>query len=149
MSLGDTRPFLFQSGYSLLNHHRWDSWVTRSKISYGLIEAQPIPCTPAWDNQVHALAVHPSPNFQHLSSDPHLQSGRWSVVELFCINKQRVKPVVDVRRSSKFDSVWGGLHHWGYTRESWTPSASWFSWFIPNTKTIRWNLGLTLRPHFL
>ena len=27
--------------------------------------------------------------------------------------------------------------------ESWTPSASWFSWFPPNTNTIRRNLGPT------
>ena len=34
------------------------------------------------------------------------------------------------------------LHHWVYTRECWTHPASYFSCFIPNIKTTRWNLGL-------
>ena len=33
---GDTRPCLFQSGYSPLNHHKRDSQITRTKISYSL-----------------------------------------------------------------------------------------------------------------
>ena len=58
--------------------------------------------------------------------------------------------IVDVWRNSKCDSVFGeGFHHWGYTGESWTPPASWFSWFKPNANTRRWNLGLNPRPHFL
>ena len=58
--------------------------------------------------------------------------------------------IVDVWRNSKCDSVFGeGFHHWGYTGESWTPPASWFSWFKPNVNTRRWNLGLNPRPHFL
>ena len=58
--------------------------------------------------------------------------------------------IVDVWRNSKCDSVFGeGFHHWGYIGESWTPPASWFSWFKPNANTRRWNLGLNPRPHFL
>ena len=36
--------------------------------------------------------------------------------------------------------VWGAFHHWRYIRRSW------LTWY---TKTTRWNLGLTPRPHSL
>ena len=57
--------------------------------------------------------------------------------------------IVDVWQNFIYDSVWRGFHHWGYTRESWTPPASWLFCFTPNTNAIRRNLGLTPRPHFL
>ena len=48
-------------------------------------------------------------------------------------------------------TVWEGFHHWGYTRESWTPPP--LSCLILGTptkqKTIQWNLGLTPHLHFL
>ena len=40
--------------------------VTRSKISYSLVKAQSLPCTPACGYQFHALEVLPPPNLQHL-----------------------------------------------------------------------------------
>ena len=46
-----------------MSHHKWDSQITRSKISYGLIEPQPLHCAPACSYKFHALAVHPSPKF--------------------------------------------------------------------------------------
>ena len=50
------------------NHHKQDSKITRSKISYNLIEPQPLPCTTACDYEFHALAVHPLPTFTSHSS---------------------------------------------------------------------------------
>ena len=109
-------------------------------------------------NCMHLQSTH-TPHFQRLQSDPHFGSGRRSVVELFCRNSLPVKAVGCFLRgapslmfnwNSKCDSVWGeGFHHWGYTEESWTPLASWFSWFTQNTNTWRWILGLIPRPHFL
>ena len=52
---------LFQFGYSQSTHHKRDSQITRSKISYSLIERQPVPCTTTCGNKFHALAVHPHP----------------------------------------------------------------------------------------
>ena len=58
--------------------------------------------------------------------------------------------IVDGWQNSKCDYVWRkGFHHWGYTDEPWIPPGSYFSWFISNTNTRRWNFGLTPRPHFL
>ena len=56
-------PDLFPSSYSQSNHHKRDSHITRSKISYSLIESQPFPCTPACDHEFHAFAFHPHPTF--------------------------------------------------------------------------------------
>ena len=50
------------------NHHKQDSKITRSKISYNLIEPQPLPCTTACCYEFHALAVHPLPTFTSHSS---------------------------------------------------------------------------------
>ena len=47
------------------------------------------------------------------------------------------------------NSILGGFHHWGYTRESSTAPASLSSWFTPNTNTIRCNLRPTPRSHLL
>ena len=123
-----------------------------------MIEPRPPPCTPACGYQFHAIAVHPPPNLQYPQPDPHLESDWRSVMELFCGNKHCVKPVVkpflhrssvvDVWQNSKCDFLWGALCHWGYTREFWTHYASWFPWFTPNTRTIRWNVGLTPRIFF-
>ena len=54
---------LFQSGYSQSNHHKRDSYITRSKISYSLVESQPLPCTPGCGHEFHALAFHSHPTF--------------------------------------------------------------------------------------
>ena len=35
-----------------------DYHITRSKISYSLIEPQPLPSTPAYSHEFHALAFH-------------------------------------------------------------------------------------------
>ena len=56
-------PGLFQSGYSQSNHHKRDSQITRSKISYSLVEPQPLLCTPSCGYEFHALATHPHPTF--------------------------------------------------------------------------------------
>ena len=37
--------------------------TTRSKISYSLIEPQPLPCTPACGHEFHALAFQSHPTF--------------------------------------------------------------------------------------
>ena len=42
-----------------IESHKPDSQITKSKISYSLIEPQPLPCTPACGYKFHALAVHP------------------------------------------------------------------------------------------
>ena len=52
-----------QSGYSQSNYRKWDSQITRSYITYGLIEPQPLPCKPACSYEFHALAVYPHPTF--------------------------------------------------------------------------------------
>ena len=54
-------PGLFQFGYSQSNHRKGDSQVTRSKISYSLIQALLLPCAPACGYELRALAVHPHP----------------------------------------------------------------------------------------
>ena len=61
--LRDTRAWSFPSGYSRLNHHKRHSNITRSKISYSLIESQPLSCTPAFGHEFHAPAFHPHPAF--------------------------------------------------------------------------------------
>ena len=60
--LEDTRAWSFSIWYYQLNH-KWDSCITRSKISYSLIEPQPLPSTPAFGHEFHALAFHPHPTF--------------------------------------------------------------------------------------
>ena len=62
-SLGDTRAWSFSIRYSQSKHHKWDFHITRSKISYSLIEPQPLPSTPACGHEFHALAFHPHPTF--------------------------------------------------------------------------------------
>ena len=111
----DTRSCLFQSGYSHLDHHRWDSQIARTKTSYCLIEPQPLPCTPAFCCQFHAFVVHPLPKF----TAPLVRSTfrTWSEVcsgtflwkqstcyshRLFSVRSS----IVDVWQNSKCDSVW-------------------------------------------
>ena len=60
----DPGPFHF--GYSQSTLHEQDSQITRSKISYSLIEPHPLPCTTACGYAFHALAVHPQPNSLHI-----------------------------------------------------------------------------------
>ena len=60
--LEDTRAWSFSIWYYQLNH-KWDSCITRSKISCSLIEPQPLPSTPAFGHEFHALAFHPHPTF--------------------------------------------------------------------------------------
>ena len=53
-----------QSGYSQLNHHKQDSQITRTKISYtlySLIEPQPHSYTPACCFHFDTTAVHTPP----------------------------------------------------------------------------------------
>ena len=123
------KPGLFQSRYYWSNHQKWDSQITRSKISYNLIEPQPLPCRPAQRQEFHALAFHPRPHLQHHWSDKHLEFDQRSVVELLCGNSQLGKAVgcFHKRGTSLIlgNSVLGErFHHWGYTRESLTSSAS-------------------------
>ena len=110
-------PGLFQSRFYWSNHHKWDSQIARSTISYNLIEPQPLPCTPSCGHKLHALSFQPHLTLQHHWLDPHLQSDRRSVVELFCGNSQRVKAVGCFRRRAPSlmhgNSVLGEcFHHW-------------------------------------
>ena len=88
--VGDTRAWFFLIRYSQSNHHKWDFYITRSKISYSLIEPQPPPSTLAYAlNSMHLHSTH-TPLLQHLWSDPHLKSNPRPVVEFFLGNSQRV-----------------------------------------------------------
>ena len=73
-------PDLFPSGYSRSNHHKRDSHITRSKISYSLIESQPLSCTPACGHEFHALAFHPHPTF----TTPLVGSAYWIRSKVCC-----------------------------------------------------------------
>ena len=96
------------------------------------------------------------PHSQHLQSDSHLQSSQRSLVEPFCRNSQHVKAVGCFRRgtlSLMFDRILSATLRWRFLppelhRGILTPP-SYFSWFTPNTNTIRCNLGLTPLFHFL
>ena len=48
---------------------------------------------------MHLQPTH-TPHSQRLQSDPHLESGRKSVVELFCGNSLRVKAIGYFRREA-------------------------------------------------
>ena len=83
---------------------------------------------PVARNSMHLHFTHTS-HLQLHWSDPHLESDGRSVVELFCGNSQRVKAVGCFCWRAPLlilgSSVLGeGFHHWGYKRESLTPSAS-------------------------
>ena len=54
---------LFDFIFKLLIYHKWDSPITKSKISYSLIDPQPLPCIPACGDEFRALAFHPHPTF--------------------------------------------------------------------------------------
>ena len=56
--LGDTRAWSFSIQYAGSNHHKWDYHITRSKISFSLIEPQPFTFTPTHGHEFHALAFH-------------------------------------------------------------------------------------------
>ena len=58
-------------------------------------------------NSMHLQSTH-NPHLQHLQSDPHLESDRGSVVELFCRSSLRIKAVSCFRRgvpSLMFDGI--------------------------------------------
>ena len=67
---------LFQSGYSLSTHLKRDSQITRSKISYSLIEPQSFPCTTACGYKFQAFAIHPPPTFTPHSCSPAFVGSR-------------------------------------------------------------------------
>ena len=92
--------------------------------------------------------IPPTPPYlQHLWSDLHLESDWRSMVELLA----RLGRWLFSQRSTVVE-VWQlflrRFHHWAYTRESWIPPASQFSWFTPITITIRCNLEPISRSHF-
>ena len=69
------------------------------------MKPQPLPCTPAYDYEFHAPAVHPyppppPPHLRRLQLDPHLESARKSGVGSLCGNSQRVKAVGCFRRGA-------------------------------------------------
>ena len=72
-------PDLFPSGYSQSNHHKRDFHIARGKISYSLIESQPLPCTPTYGHELHALAFHSHPTF----TTPLLGSDFWIRSEVY------------------------------------------------------------------
>ena len=107
-------PDIYQFSYSHLNHHKRDCQITRSKISYSLIEPQPHPCTPACGYEFHALAVYPHRTFTAplVGSAFGIRSEHCGGT--FCRNSQRVKAidcfvqkssVIDVCQNAKYDSV--------------------------------------------
>ena len=82
--------------------------IARSKISYILIEPQPLLCTPTCGCEFHSLVVHPHPTF----AAPAVRSGYGIrlefVVELFCGNSLHVRAVGYFHRgapSLMFDKV--------------------------------------------
>ena len=90
LGLGDTRAWSFSVWYSQLNHHKRDSHITRSKISYSVIEPQLLPLhQPMTMNSMHLHSMH-IPLLQHLWSNLHLKSDQSSVGEFFGTNSQRV-----------------------------------------------------------
>ena len=116
----------YKSLYSQSNHHKRDSHITRSKISFSLIEPQPLPSSPAYGHEFHALAFHPHPTF----AEPLVGSAFkiWSdVCGGVFLRKQLVWAVGSLRRGPPSlifgNCVLGGFHHWNYTRESWTPAS--------------------------
>ena len=145
---------IYKDGYSQSNH----SQITRSKNFYSLIQPLPLPCT---CHQFYALALQPppppSPTHHHpfKFTVPLSRIHIWNQVgslwwSFFGRNSQSVKSIGCFSRGAPWlmsdgilsvilwDSVWGGFHHWGYIRESWTPPVPWFYWFTPKTKTIGW-----------
>ena len=78
--LEDTRAWSFSIWYYQLNH-KWDSHITRSKISYSLIEPQPLLLhQPMAMSSMHLHSTH-TPLLQHLWLDLHLKSDWMSVLE--------------------------------------------------------------------
>ena len=61
--LGDTQAWSFSIQYSLSNHHKQDSHITRSKISHSFIESQPLVSKPAYSHEFQTLAFHPYSTF--------------------------------------------------------------------------------------
>ena len=85
-----------------------DYHITRSKISYSLIEPQPLPSTPAYGHEFHAVAFHPHPTF----TAPLVGSA---------FKIRSVCGGVFLWRAPSLmfgNSVLGALHHWNYTWES-------------------------------
>ena len=98
---------LFQSDHSQLNHHKRDSQITRSKISYRLMEPQSLPRT-SCGYEFNALAVYTHHSAKHVQLDPSLESDRKSAEELFCRSSQGVKTEGCFRRGAlllMFDGV--------------------------------------------
>ena len=84
--------------------------ITRSKISYSLIEPQPLLCTllRTCSYEFHALVSTHTPHSQRLQSHPNMKIGRMPVVELFCRNSLHVKAVECFHRgapSLMFDGI--------------------------------------------
>ena len=119
---------IFFNPVFLVESPKWDSHITKSKTSFSLIEPQPLPSTPANEHMFHALAFQSNPIF----AAPLVGSAfkTWSEVcgGVSCRNNQHVYAVGCLYWGAPLlmfgNSVWGGSHHWNYTRESWTPPAS-------------------------
>ena len=116
-----------------------------------------LPSTPAHVHDVHALAFHPHPNFAVPLAGSAFKIRSEVCGGVFFFRKQSTCLgcwlfMRCLRRGAPSlmfgNSVFGGFRHWNYTGESWTPPAS-YSWFTPNTNTIRCKLGLTPGSHFL
>ena len=143
-------------GYSQLNHLKRDSQVTRSQISYSLIQPLLLPSAPACHYEFHALAVHPHPTLTVPPVRSALQSSQRSVVEPFSGNIQHVKAVGCFCRGTwplMFDRILTAtlskekISATGVTQGNLEllPPVSPDS---HQTNTIRYKLGLTTHSHF-
>ena len=124
------------------------SWWNASVFLWGLAEAISITRIQifiVWSklNFVHQLAatnsmhlqLKHSPHSQHLQSDPHLESGRRSVVELFCRNSLCVKVVGWFRRGAP-SLMFDGILNVTLSQEK-----------VSTTRVTQGNLELLLRPN--
>ena len=125
------------------------SWITTSRILKSTEVRFLIVCSnfdhflvdqPAAANSMHLQSTQ-TRHLQDLYSNPSSKSGRNSVVELFCGKSERLKLVGCFRRgapSLMFDEDLNSNLFEGkisstacvYTRESWAPPASCFSWVV-------------------
>ena len=86
--------------FNLVTPSRITTHVTRSNISYSLIESQPLPCAPACSHEFHALTFHPHTTFVTPLVGSTFRIQLEVCVELFCGNSERVWAVDSFRRGA-------------------------------------------------
>ena len=110
--------------------------ITRSKISYSLVEPQSLLFVPACGYEFHALAVHAHPTFTAPPARSHLEFGRGSVVKLFRENSLRAKAVGCFRRGTP-SLMFDGILNVTLSKDK-----------VSTTGVTQRNLELLLRPNF-